>query len=145
ADLVVLNKTDLHPEPEAVADWLRERCQAPVIAARDAAVPLDVLLAPAVATLHHEVDTAPADLTFRRGAIELAEPIDREALLQMLAGLAPSVVRAKGFAWVADEPERAVLVQRVGRRTTLTPWRPWDQMDRPPATHIVTIELKPKT
>jgi G3E family GTPase len=67
-------------------------------------------------------------------------PLDRAALAEVLDALPSSVVRVKGFVALADEPTRRTLVQRVDRRATMAPGRPWED-GAPPRSALVVLGL----
>lgn len=145
ADLIVLNKTDL-VDAEAlaerralIADLAPDR---PVIAARDADLPLDLLFAadrsPAGAG-PREVEAAGFHaLPYRTWLVEPDHPVSRGELALIAAGLARRAIRAKGAVLVADDPATLYLYQQVGARWSLTPEAAWAG---PPATRIVAIGL----
>lgn len=124
ADIIVLNKCDLVDEPEqaALTAWLQGRAPgAAILPVRQAEVPPDVVLGPVdrparaePAEHAHRHDTVFQSRTLRwDGAIEEAR------LRHFLEALPDDVLRAKGFATLADGGR--VLIQRTGRRLTLSP------------------------
>lgn len=148
ADIVVLNKTDLAGDLAQTHAWLDQTIgSATIVHAENSAIPLGLLFAPNPSASSGDATQLPqgvqtADELFTKGAIEFDEPVDEAELLSIISTLPLSVVRAKGFAWTTEQPDMAMLVQRVGERTTIRPWQPWTDMDRPAATHIVTIEAR---
>lgn len=148
ADLIVLNKIDLVGEA-AQADlraWLHE--QAPdgrIVATSFGRVPLAVMIG-----LHgdaephghhphghghghdHGSDYASASLT-------LEAPVHEADFRAMVEAWPASVLRAKGFVHLREDPSQRHVFQLVGQRWTLTPDRSWGS--EPAQTRIVLIGL----
>jgi G3E family GTPase len=120
ADLLVLNKLDLAPDPASVRRWLGERSSAPVLEARHADLPLDLLFG-----LDRRGDTAggASSDSFASWSYEWHDPVDRRTVLDMLVGA--RLLRAKGIVCFADAPERRFVVHQVGRRLRITDEGPW--------------------
>jgi G3E family GTPase len=77
----------------------------------------------------------------RHGGLEVVTfledaPLARERLLRTLDRLGSSLMRAKGFVYLADEPRRA-FVERASARLELRYDDPWG--DEPPRTALVLI------
>lgn len=121
ADLLVLNKTDLADDLALLRGWLATRSPAPVLEARHADVPVDLLFgleqrgAPSAGE--------PADV-FASWSYEWPDPVDRASVLAMLRD-APGLLRAKGILRFADSPDRRTVVHLVGRRLDVTDDGPW--------------------
>ena len=137
ADLVVLNKCDRVAEDERAAaeSWLRVRSRAPVVRTVDADLPMALLSAArAEPPPSAKVDGAPDHYhQFHSHFVPCPDPIDRDRLRAALQGLAPRVLRAKGFV-VADgggpDPEWMV-VQACVRAVEVEGWRPPDGRGAP--------------
>jgi len=67
---------------------------------------------------------------------EWLPPLLAEPLLQLVHGLGPALVRAKGFIHLDGEPRRGFL-ERAGERTSLVLGEPWGA--DPPRTELVLI------
>lgn len=120
ADLIVLNKVDIAEDVPATRAWLAGLTAAPVIEARRARVPLDLLFG----VERHGADGGSPDESFRSWSYEWAEPVDRESLMAMLRD-AKDVLRAKGIVRFADAPEKRAVVHRVGQRIEVSEDGPW--------------------
>ncbi len=120
ADLLVLNKVDIAEDVPATRAWLAGHTAAPVIEARRARVPLDLLFG----VERHGADGGSPDESFRSWSYEWAEPVDRESLMAMLRD-AKDVLRAKGIVRFADAPEKRAVVHRVGQRIEVSEDGPW--------------------
>lgn len=152
ADLVLLNKVDLVSKDHRLATrrWIGEAVpNASMVETVQAAVPMDLLLDPDVRldpigpnpdgatgssrrARHHLV----ADDRFESWSFERQEPMVRARLDQALAGLPESVARVKGIVRTVEAPDRRLVVQRVGRRVTITDGGPWAPTD---TSRIVVI------
>jgi G3E family GTPase len=143
ADLIVLNKTDLvaPDEKQTVAAWLREEAPgARILETAHGAIPPDLLLdfdevdPPARCERPRASPSLHADV-FASCSFTSERPFRAAALRDALA--APScVLRAKGFALIADDPVRLYGLQLVGRRLTLEPPQRWSG---PAATRLVFV------
>lgn len=155
ADLLILSKTDLVTSEvvQEVRAWLA--MQAPAAHVTEAVagqLPVEFVLG----DQHHPGDRALGggsgsgeggadhgghdaqhDLTFDQVSFTTAEPCDRAALIAALHALPPAVVRGKGVLYLADEPQRRVILQVVGRRWELRPGEPWG--NAAPASRLVFI------
>lgn len=149
ADLLVLTKTDLVSAEhlEEVRAWLQARAPGtPQIAAEHGVLPLSVVFGAGT-----ETPGAPADIDRIGEAGEAHEvahetttlhwdqPVPGEAMRAFAAGLPDGVLRAKGLAWLAEQPDRATVFHLVGKRWSLTPGEPWS--GETPGTAIVCIGL----
>ncbi|MFO7663966.1 MAG: GTP-binding protein [Chloroflexota bacterium] len=158
ADLLVLNKVDL-VTPEELADaraWLGATAPGVrIVEATFGQVPPAVLLGELTDTRpetgpltsdqdHHAHDHDDAGEThsdvYRTWSITNDEPIAEARLAAMLEQLPESVLRAKGFVYLADDLSRRYLVQLVGRRWSLTRQEPWGNIR--PQTSLVFIGLR---
>lgn len=153
ADLVILNKADLVAE----ADWpaVEARVAAelrpgvPVLRARDARLPLEVLLGRAAAAeadlasrrSHHDQGEPHEHDEFTSFAVPLPEQPDPATLVAALEQLAArhGILRLKGFAVVTGKPMR-LAVQAVGQRVQAFFDRPW-RADEPRRGELVVIGL----
>lgn len=130
ADVIVLNKRDLVDDASADAAraWLEVRVPGrPVIEARHGSVPVDVVLG-----IHSEREVSAERVAadhaagFESLSVTIDAPLDRARLRELLHGLPPGVVRAKGILCVADDAARRTVYQRVGARWSLIPEGAWD-------------------
>ncbi|GJF11778.1 cobalamin synthesis protein P47K [Mycolicibacterium cyprinidarum] len=149
ADLVVLNKTDLvgPAHLSVIRDWIDAHLRrVRVVESTYGQVPLEVLLG----TSRFDAATATScagdaareggasSMRFDRWSFTCANVLSRGALEQMVKrDLPASVYRCKGIVFTDDAPGRALVLQVVGRRTTLV------ELDRPAPegkrTQIVAI------
>jgi G3E family GTPase len=134
ADLIVLNKVDIAEDVQGTRAWLATHTAAPVLEARRARVPLDLLFG----LERHGADGGAADDSFRSWSYEWAEPVDRETLLAMLRD-AKDVLRAKGIVRFADAPETRSIVHMVGRRIDVSEDGPWTETE----SRLVMLGPKP--
>jgi G3E family GTPase len=136
ADLLVLNKVDLVADLTGLSGWLSTHSMAPVLEARHADVPLDLLFG-----LHRHGGSAGEGVadSFASWSYEWPEPVERETVLAML-GDADGVLRAKGILRFADAPARRSLVHLVGRRLDVSDGGPWSNGD---ASRLVLLGPKP--
>jgi G3E family GTPase len=142
ADMVILNKVDLvdRPAVDRVREWLDSRFHRyRLVEAQHGVVPLDVLLSvgrfdPACGLAQSLHDHAQM---FSTWSYETDEPLSLDALRAAAARLPASVYRCKGVIHSAEEPDRRVVVQVVGKRVNISLQDHWG--DRPPRTQIVAI------
>jgi G3E family GTPase len=136
ADLLVLNKVDLVADLTGLSGWLSTHSMAPVLEARHADVPLELLFG-----LHRHGGSAGEGVadSFASWSYEWPEPVERETVLAML-GDADGVLRAKGILRFADAPARRSLVHLVGRRLDVSDGGPWRNGD---ASRLVLLGPKP--
>jgi G3E family GTPase len=78
---------------------------------------------------HHDHDFATWSYANER-------PFSQSTLEKLLQNLPPALYRAKGFVYLAERPEQAVLLQVVGRRFQLTAADNWPDQ---PRTQLVFI------
>ncbi len=133
ADLLVLNKRDLIEDAGELRAWLAGQSTAPVIEARHAGVPLDLLFG---LDRHGEAASAAADQEFKSWSYEWLEPVERESLLTMLRDVPEGVLRAKGIVRFADAADRRFIVHMVGRRIEVSEQGAWPRND---ATRLVLL------
>ncbi|GHF51793.1 CobW family GTP-binding protein [Seohaeicola zhoushanensis] len=124
ADIVILNKMDLAPEPpETLTAWVAAQAPgAAVVPCRDAQVPAEVVigLGPHPVEAHaHAHDHA--DGLFESIVLTPAASEDAAGLARQIATGPYGVVRAKG--WLRT-PEGMALIQVAGRQGTATPASP---------------------
>jgi G3E family GTPase len=137
ADLLVLNKTDLACDLAVLRGWLSTHSAAPVLEARHAEVPLDLLFG--LDRLGESADERTAD-SFASWSYEWPEPVERETVLAMLRDAA-GVLRAKGIVRFADAPDRRSVVHLVGRRLDVSDAGPWSDGI---ASRLVLLGPKPE-
>ena len=136
ADLLVLNKVDLAHDLAALRGWLPTQSAAPVLEARHADVPLDLLFG--LDRHGGSAGDGTAD-SFASWSYEWPEPVERETVLAMLRD-ATGVLRAKGIVRFADAPGRRSVVHLVGRRIDVSDGGPWRD-DAP--SRLVLLGVKP--
>ncbi len=136
ADLLVLNKVDLAHDLAGLRDWLSTQSAAPVLEARHADVPLDLLFG-----LDRYGSPAGCGATdsFASWSYEWPEPVERETVLAMLRDVA-GVLRAKGIVRFADAPARRSIVHLVGHRLDVSDGGPWNANA---ASRLVLLGVKP--
>jgi G3E family GTPase len=147
ADILILNKVDLvdDGQRQAVRDWLAQVApQGRIYETQQGVVPLELLLGPEIgretrppAPGHESTGHEHASVGFVTWSYVDEAPLQRESFERVLGELPESVVRAKGFLNLHDDPDRRTILQLVGRRWTLSPGRPWG--DETPRTRIVWI------
>jgi G3E family GTPase len=136
ADLLVLNKVDLAHDLAALRGWLSTHSAAPVLEARHADVPLDLLFG--LDRYGGDAGSGVAD-SFASWSYEWPEPVERETVLAMLRDAA-GVLRAKGIVRFADAPARRSVVHLVGHRLDVSDDGPW--RDNAPS-RLVLLGVKP--
>ncbi len=142
ADLLVLNKLDLVAEPErdALRAWLESLApRARLVEARFGDIPADLLagLSSSASALSAGSESHPE---YESWSFATETPLPEQALRACLEGWPDSVLRAKGILYLAEEPTRRYVFQRMGRRWTLTPHRAWAPQERP-SSALVLIAL----
>lgn len=159
ADIIVLNKVDLVSEPdlEALRRWIRSIiANARIYETTFARVPLnlilgvgafdpDRLLAHESADVHvHEPGESAHDhahhdhsLLFNTWHWSSDQPLSLKAVERAVKSLPDDIFRAKGFLYLADDPDRAGVLQVVGKRATVTVGEPWGS--RSARSQIVVI------
>lgn len=158
AHVVVVNKADL-VTADALADtvaWVQDRCpEAFVTTTTQSRVAPEILFGrpsragDAQQSAHehgghddsHGGHDEQGDHTeiFRTWSIERSEPMSRGDVESMMDELADTVVRAKGFVWLDDSPDKPAVLQRVGQRWTLRRMGDWPNGKA--ETRIVLIEV----
>lgn len=137
-DIVVMNKVDLVDDDDALSteEWLREQCpDAVLIGATNGVVDPALLFGmveprPTVVADAHDHEHAGdgthqhADSLFDSWSWSSPEPLSRATIEALMQSMPTEVVRAKGLVLVDDEPDRTMVLQRVGRRWTLRPFGP---------------------
>jgi G3E family GTPase len=136
ADLLVLNKVDIAHDLAALRGWLSTQSAAPVLEARHADVPLDLLFG--LDRYGGPAGCGAAD-SFASWSYEWSEPVEREIVLAMLHDAA-GVLRAKGVVRFADAPGRRSVVHLVGHRLDVSDDGPWRDYA---ASRLVLLSVKP--
>ena len=152
ADLLVLNKIDLvtPAQLDEVHDWLSETAPGiRIVEAVNGEVPPAILLGAHMDVTPSTSAAAGQELVHTHDHDHLSSYVTRsftshtalpeDALRAFMDALPDGVLRAKGFVRLADDPERAYILQLVGRRWQLAPGEPWDA--RTPVTRLVVIGL----
>lgn len=161
ADIVILNKTDLvTPEELAAARaWVCEITpNARIVETTHGRIPLALTLgvghyAPerrggAARDVHvHEIGAEGHahehehehghSLVFNTWTYTSEQPVRTDRLREAIRALPPTVFRAKGIVYLADEPARRGVVQVVGRRATVNLGEAWN--GQIPRSQIVVI------
>jgi G3E family GTPase len=146
ADLVLLNKMDAAPPERAqeTRDWLAGVAPGTrVVPCRHCDVPWPVVLGSGAAGGASLRPAPTADAghdhggTFSSTHWEHHEPLALEAVYGYLQALPLSVYRAKGFLYLAEVPERRVIVQVAGRRVQIAKGAAWGT--EPPRSRLVFI------
>jgi len=145
ADILILNKIDLINEQQRkeVRGWLNHITpQSHIYETQMGVVPLELLLGLETKQVHSRISefTIQADTEFVSGSYVNDEPLQRQAFENFLTEMPESILRAKGILYLADQPEKRMIFQQVGRRWSLTPEHPWS--DEKPQSQIVWIGLK---
>jgi G3E family GTPase len=139
AGVILLNKVDLVDEArrETVRAWIRGIApRARILDTVQADAPLELLLG-AGAHGPAPADTRDHRAEFATWSFESDRPFARQAVTDACKRLPVTIFRAKGILWVADAPERRVILQMAGRHTRLTYGEPWG--DAPPRTQLALI------
>lgn len=165
ADMIILNKVDLVADVEIdrIKAWLDDRFHRyRLVQTSHGNIPLEILLSvgrfdplrlgagPRVKDSAHSPDCSDHSckhrLHYRRGdhaklfstwSYETAEPLSLEALREAARKLPASIYRCKGVVHVADEPDRRVILQVVGKRVDIAIEDAWNE--RKPQTSIIAI------
>ncbi|MGI9597009.1 MAG: CobW family GTP-binding protein [Acidimicrobiales bacterium] len=152
ADILVLNKIDLvdSATADATRAWLRDVIPTAVIVDSEHAEVAPALLFGAVEAGdrarpiqadggHDEHDHRHGEDLFESWSWAGDEPLERATIERLMAALPEAVVRAKGVVSLLEDPDRAMVLQRVGGRWTLRPRGPWAGR---PTSQIVVIGMK---
>ncbi|MBV8408802.1 MAG: GTP-binding protein [Alphaproteobacteria bacterium] len=134
ADLLVLNKLDLVPDPAPLREWLAGRSAAPVLDARHADVPIHLLFG---LDEIGEAGDGEAAHGFASWSYQFHSAVDREVVRRLLKRA--DILRAKGILRFADTPLRLTVLQQVGARIEFADGGPWD--GRP--SRLVLLGVKP--
>lgn len=137
ADLLVLNKTDLADDLPALRAWLGTQSVAPVLEARQADLPLDLLFG---LDRHGATAAPPTSDAFASWSYTWPVPVDRDAILAMLRDAPEGTLRAKGIVRFADAPDRRSVVHLVGRRLEVGDEGPWGDTAE---SRLVILGLRP--
>lgn len=142
ADLIVLNKVDLVETALAaeIRAWIETINDSGIVVdAEQAWVPRELLFGIPQAGSHTTTSSAEA-VNFSTRTLTSDSPVTRDDLEQLLSALPPSTVRVKGFVWLAERSDRAMILQAVGRRWSLIAGPAWSGE---PATGLVVIDAGP--
>ena len=159
-DLILLNKADLVDKEhlQKVKGWLSESrpgvqifetimCQLPMEillgafredspegnSEKSLDIHVQELKAEKVEHHHHHQH----DLMFDTWSYTSFKPIQIILFNELLKNLPSTLFRAKGFLYAADQPDKPILFQLVGKRATLKPAGSWGE--NPPKTQLVFI------
>lgn len=150
ADLIVLNKIDLVSvaDRSATEAWLHQQVPgARLIASRHGQVPLDLLvglrvledLSEAIPHRDDGHDHHDHGHDYVTQSFSCDAPMQEAAFRAVVTGWPPTVLRAKGFVHLKDDPAHRYLFQLVGRRWSLDRDRSWN--GEIPRTRLVAIGL----
>lgn len=162
ADIVVINKVDLvtAEEKSRLEAWIRDITpSARILEADHGAVPPEFVFGVGAydpmrlaerqsqdVHVHesgedhdheHHHEHSDHSLVFSTWSWTTDQPLLLKTLRKAIETLPVTIFRAKGFAYLADVPERKAVLQVVGRRVTLTMGDLWS--DQVPFTQIVVI------
>lgn len=145
ADLIVLTKTDeASPEQaQAARRLLAERHPGKaLVEAVHGDLPASLVLGLGSARDFKAEPPAPWDhaQAFDACALQSSVALDSERLRGFFEQLPSSLLRAKGVLWVAQDPARRQVFQRVGRRWSLQPEEAWE--NQTPSSSLVLIGPK---
>ncbi len=141
ADLLIVNKTDLVTEAElqSLRDWLATIVpDTPTLTTQAGQIDTDMLLASQRASETVVVVEDGAHDSFESWSFRTDTPLRRGDVEAFLAALPAGVVRAKGILRLTDDPANDLLLQRVGRRTSLLPLT-GQRSDESTETRLVVI------
>lgn len=141
ADVVVLNKRDLVSAErfEAARAWIESRAPGrPVVPSTHSEVPAEVIIGidSTRALRSHPFDPA-HEKRFTSHLIESDRPLEEDELVARIDALEGAVLRAKGVVWLAGQPDRRMVYQRVGRRQGFTVGEPWN--GERPRSQVIAI------
>src|SRR5208282_5816307 len=145
ADMLILNKVDLAgpKQVENVRAWLDDHFnRLRIVETNYCEVPYEILLGvgrfdPAQASINSHAGEHDHSKVFSTWSYETDQPLALEVLRETLRKLPGTIYRAKGVIYTADEPQRRVVLQVVGRRVDISLQDEWGQ--RVPRTQIVVI------
>ncbi|RRR70762.1 MAG: GTP-binding protein [Candidatus Viridilinea halotolerans] len=163
ADIVVLSKVDLvDAEQRAkIEDWVRRIVpRARILPAVHGEVPFNLLLGvgqyrvalqplnaptPNTHAAHHHAPGEACDhdhhhdhsVAFSAWSYTSTRPFTLPALRQVILNLPLAIFRAKGLIYLAEAPQRRVVLQAVGVRVNVTLEEAW--ATTPPATQLVFL------
>ncbi|WP_319579720.1 GTP-binding protein [uncultured Methanospirillum sp.] len=152
ADLILLNKTDRISESKKATirkEWIPPGI--PLLETAYAAIPVSLILGikhagpsehPSTGEPagHHHHDSS--EHGFSTVSWTNTSPIRLSCLHAFMKNLPPTVIRAKGLAYINELPLQQVIVQVVGRRVSLTKGKPWTTGDK--ATQLTFIGIGDK-
>ncbi len=146
AQIVVMNKIDLVSveRVDAVSEWVHAispRCT--ILKTTHGQLPASLLLdvfehdtpAPTSDHLHKHTEKP----VFQTWSFTSETPVANLRILShVLSQLPDEIIRVKGFVYLQDMPDRAIIVHRVGKRTEVHPGEPWQSI---PQTRLVAIGI----
>ena len=144
ADILLLSKLDLMTAAQQceVQRELSHRFPGkPVLTASEGQVPPDIALGIGSKRGIADFDaSAPvAGHGFETFSVEIDQALDGPAVRRFFSDLPDSLLRAKGFLYIAQTPERPFLFQRVGKRWSIEDGTIWGSAA--PRTRLVFIGL----
>ncbi len=142
SDIAVLNKIDLVDAARIteVHDWIDDRIpRVRTLEATHADVALEILLGvggddrPAISTGTHMHDAS----AFDSWSYRTSRPLRLDELQAEIKAMPGSIYRCKGIVNSVEHPDRKVILQSVGRRSTMSLAEPWGEAT--PLTELVII------
>ncbi|GAA6160322.1 MULTISPECIES: CobW family GTP-binding protein [Ruegeria] len=145
ADMILLSKLDL------LSDESRARAKSrvgalyadtPILEAIEGRIPTDVALG--IDTKQdvsdYESPVPEAEHGFETISVETNDALDEKALQQFFSDLPDTILRAKGFVFIAQKPDQRLIFQRVGSRWSMREGDCWTETG--PHTRLVFIGPK---
>jgi len=142
ADIVVVNKVDLVDAVRLAKIRGIARSVSPdarIVETTHGQVPLDILIGTGDRRPTSAISGRPSHAHFCSWYWTNPRPLSLHRLRAAFERLPTEVFRAKGIVHLSDLPTHRVLLQQVGRRSSLLTLGPWGT-DRP-ASHIVAIAV----
>lgn len=158
ADIILLNKVDLvsPQELETVRAWIRSIiANARIIETTFGRVPLPMILGVGAfdserlmqhqtSEVHvhdegvdHDHEHHDHALMFSTWSWASDQPLSLKAVERVIKNLPPEIFRAKGFLFLADDPDHVGVLQVVGKRANVSINEAWGT--RPPRSQVVVI------
>ena len=135
ADLLILNKIDLADDLASLRAWLAARSAAPILEARHADVPVELLFG---LDRRGQSSGAATAAGFTSWSYEWCEAVERELVQTMLRRA--DVLRAKGIMRFVDAADRRSVLHLVGRRLDISDGGLWIGGE---PSRLVLLGLKP--
>jgi G3E family GTPase len=147
ADLVILNKVDLvGPDHiRVIKDWIGSHLQrVRIVETENCNVPYDVLLSVGRFDPSHPDHINSEMPSMHNNAPDFSTwhyttstPLSTVTLREAIRTLPAAVYRCKGIVLTAEEPDERIVIQTVGRRSSMKTLGPWES--HPRRTDVVLI------